>query len=57
MLKLCCFSRVCVYMCVNSWCMALGETSKQAGTKTVPLALERTDQSELVKSGVQHGKE
>lgn len=45
---------------MKSWCMALGETSKQAGTKntpppppkgntnqnqTVPLALERTDRS------------
>lgn len=56
MLKLCCsLLCVCTYMCVKSWCMALGETSKQAGTKkkpktqnknkTVPLALERTDRS------------
>lgn len=34
MLKLCCsLLCVCTYMCVKSWCMALGETSKQAGTK------------------------
>lgn len=34
MLKSCCsLLCVCTYMCVKSWCMALGETSKQAGTK------------------------
>lgn len=54
MLKLrCSLLCVCTYMCVKSWCMALGETSKQAGTKkTVPLALERTDQSALVESSM-----
>lgn len=59
-------------MCVKSWCMALGETSKQAGTKknekqkqkpktpnknkTVPLALERTDRSAQGESSQEGGE-